>query len=93
MKALKKIMFFPIYFIALLANTLAEVIKQAFSFISGLFFLLMMICLIVTLLNHAWSQCLLLSVLIAIGYAGLFTVVSLKVLIEDFKNYCFVKVF
>ena len=93
MKALNRIIFFPIYFIALLANTLAEVVKQAFSFISGVFFLLMMICLIVTLLNHAWSQCLLLSVLIVIGYAGLFAVVSIKVLIEEFKNYCFDKVF
>lgn len=93
MKVLNKILFFPIYIIALLINLLAEVVKQAFSFVSGLFFLLMLICLVVTVLNHAWSQCLLLAVLIVIGYAGLFGVVAIKVLIEEFKNYCFGKVF
>lgn len=43
MKVLNKILFFPIYIIALLINLLAEVVKQAFSFVSGLFFLLMLI--------------------------------------------------
>ena len=93
MKVLNKILFFPVYIIALLINLLAEVVKQAFSFVSGLFFLLMLICLMITVINHAWSQCLLLVALIVIGYAGLFGVVAFKVLIEEFKNYCFGKVF
>ena len=93
MKVLKRILFFPIYLIAVVINLLAEVVKQAFSFVSGLFFLVMGLCLIVTLLNHAWSQCLLLGAFIVIGYAGLFGIVIIKVLIEEFKNYCFGKVF
>ena len=93
MKALNKILFFPIYLIALFVNLLVEVAKQAFSFVSGLFFLVMLVCMIVTVLNHAWSQCLLLGVLMVIGYAGLFGVVVIRVLIEEFKNYCFGKVF
>ena len=44
MKVLNKILFFPVYIIALLTHLLAEVVKQAFSFVSGLFFLLMLIC-------------------------------------------------
>ena len=93
MKVLNKILFFPIYLIALFVNLFAEVVKQAFSFVSGLFFLVMLVCLIVTVLNHAWSQCLLLVALIVIGYAGLFGLVAIKVLLEEFKNYCFKKVF
>lgn len=93
MKVLNKILFFPIYLIALFVNLLVEVVEQAFSFVSGLFFLLMLVCLIVTVLNHAWSQCLILVALIVIGYAGLFGLVAIKVLLEEFKNYCFKKVF
>lgn len=93
MKVLSKILFFPIFLIALFVNFFAKVIKQAFSFVSGLFFLVMLVCLIVTVLNHAWSQCLLLGALIAIGYASLFGLVAMKVLLEEFKNYCFGKVF
>ena len=93
MKVLNKILFFPIYFIALIMNVLAVGIKQAFSIISGLFFMVMVLCLFVTLLNHAWSQCLLLGAFIVLGYAVLFGVVTFKVLIEEFKNYCFGKVF
>lgn len=92
MKVLNKILSFPIYLIVLFVNLLAEVVKQAFSFVPGVFFLVMLVCLIVTVLNHAWNQCLLLGILIVIGYAGLFGVVAIKVLIEEFKNYCFGKV-
>lgn len=93
MRVLNKILFFPIYLLALLADLLVELIKNAFTFISGAFFLLMLVCLAVTILNHAWSQCLLLGALIAIGYGGLFVVIAVKVLLEEFKNFCFGKVF
>lgn len=93
MKIINRILFFPIYLTAVLANLMAGVIKHAFSFFCGIFFLVMMLCLAVTVLNHAWTQCLLLGVLMLFGYAGLFGIVAIKVLIEEFKNFCFKKVF
>ena len=93
MRVLNRIFFFPIYLLALFADLIAELVKNAFAFISGAFFLLMLVCLAVTILNHAWRQCLLLGALIAIGYGGLFGVIAVKVLLEEFKNFCFGKVF
>ena len=93
MRILNRILFFPIYLLALFVDLIAELVKNAFTFISGVFFLLMLVCFAVTILNHAWGQCLLLSALIAIGYGGLFGVIAVKVLLEEFKNFCFGKVF
>lgn len=54
---------------------------------------MMAVCLLITILNHAWEQTLLLAVLMLLGYGILFAVVAMKVVIEEFKNFCFAKVF
>lgn len=93
MRVINTVLFLPIYLLALVANMMAEIVKQAFSFVCGFFFLMMAACLLVTILNHAWEQTILLVVLILIGYGILFAVVAFKVVIEEFKNFCFAKVF
>ena len=93
MSVMNRVLFLPVYLLALLANGVAEIVKQAFSYVCGFFFLMMLICMAVTVLNHAWEQTLLLGVLMHLGYGILFGVVALKVMIEEFKNYCFRKVF
>lgn len=93
MRILRKILFMPALLLASIANVMAGVIKQVFSFISGIFFLLMILCLFVTVLNRAWSSMLILMALLLMGYAVLFGVVVLKVVIEEFKDYCLRKVF
>lgn len=93
MRVINKVLFLPIYLVAVVMNLTAEIVKQAFSFVCGFFFLMMAVCLLVTILNHAWEQTLLLIVLLLIGYGILFSVVAMKVVIEEFKNYCFGKVF
>lgn len=93
MSVMSRVLFLPVYLLALLANGVAEIVKQAFSYVCGFFFLMMLICMAVTVLNHAWEQTLLLGVLMLLGYGILFGVVALKVVIEEFKNFCFRKVF
>ena len=89
MGVIKKVLFLPLYLLAVIVNLITEAIKQMFSFVCGAFFLLMAIFVIITILNHAWEQTILLMVLILIGYIVLFGVVALKVVIEEFKNFCF----
>lgn len=93
MRVINTVLFLPIYLLALVANMMAEIVKQAFSYVCGFFFLMMIVCIAVTILNHAWEQTLLLAVLMFLGYGILFAVVALKVVIEEFKNFCFAKVF
>ena len=93
MRVINKVLFLPIYLVALVMNLAAEIVKQAFSFVCGFFFLMMATCLLVTILNHAWAQTILLAVLMLLGYGILFAVVALKVMIEEFKNFCFAQVF
>lgn len=93
MRILRKILFMPVLLLASIANVMAGVIKQVFSLISGIFFLLMILCLCVTVLNRAWSSMLILMALLLMGYGVLFGVVVLKVVIEEFKDYCLRKVF
>ena len=83
---MSRIVFLPVYLMALIANAVAEIVKQAFSYVCGFFFLMMLICMAVTVLNHEWEQTLLLGVLMLIGYGVLFGVVALKVVIEEFKS-------
>ena len=93
MCVMNRVLFLPVYLLALLANGVAEIVKQAFSYVCGFFFLMMLICMAVTVLNHTWEQTLLLGVLMLLGHGILFGVVVLKVVIEEFKNFCFRKVF
>lgn len=89
MRVIKRVLFLPLYLLAVIVNLITDIIKQMFSFVCGTFFLIMAIFLLVTILNHAWKQTILLMVLIIIGYIALFGVVTLKVVIEEFKNFCF----
>ena len=93
MRILKRILFMPVLLLGSIANVMAGVIKRVFSLISGIFFLLMILCLCVTVLNRAWSSMLILMALLLMGYGVLFGVVVLKVVIEELKDYCFRKVF
>ena len=93
MRMLMKVFYLPLYLLAFVTNLIAEIIKQALSYVCGFFFLMMITCMAVTILNHAWEQTLLLAVLMLLGYGILFAVVALKVVIEEFKNFCFEKVF
>lgn len=93
MRILRKIIFMPVLLVASIANVMAGVIQQVFSLISGIFFLLMILCLCVTALNRAWSSMLILLALLLMGYGVLFGVVVLKVVIEELKDYCLRKVF
>ena len=93
MRMLMKVFYLPLYLLAFVTNLIAEIIKQALSYVCGFFFLMMITCMAVTILNHAWEQTLLLAVLMLLGYGILFAVVALKVVIEEFKNFCFAKVF
>ena len=93
MSVMNRVLFLPVYLLALLANGVAEIVKHAFSYVWGFFFLLMLICMAVTVLNHAWEQTLLLGILMLLGHGILFGVAVLKVVIEEFKNFCFRKVF
>lgn len=93
MRVINKVLFLPIYLVALVMNLAAEIVKQAFSFVCGFFFLMMAACLLVTILNHAWEQTILLAVLMLLGYGILFAIVALKVVIEEFKTFCFAQVF
>lgn len=93
MRILRKILFMPVLLLVSIANAMAGVIKRVFSLISGIFFLLMILCLCVTVLNRAWSSMLILMALLLMGYGVLFGVVVLKVVIEELKDYCLRKVF
>ena len=93
MRILKRILFMPVLLLASIANVMAGVIKRVFSLISGIFFLLMILCLCVTVLNRAWSSMLILMALLFMGYGVLFGVVVLQVVIEELKDYCLRKVF
>ena len=93
MSLIFRILFFPIYLMLLLFYLIAEIVQHAFSYVCGFFFLLMVLCMIVTILNHAWAQTLLLLVLMLIGYSILFGVVAIKVVIEEAKNLCLGKMF
>lgn len=93
MSLILKIMFLPIYLAVLLVSVIAGFVKQTFSYVCGFFFLMMLVCTVITILNHAWSQTLLLIVLMLIGYALLFGVVATKVLIDEIKIFCFGKMF
>ena len=87
MRVLKRVLFFPIYLLVVVASLIAEFVKQAFSFVCGFFFLMVLACLVITILNHAWEQVVLLIALMLFGYTILFGVVAMKVIIEEFKNF------
>ena len=93
MSLILKIIFFPIYLTTLFFYLIAWIIQHAFSYVCGFFFLLMALCIVVTILNHAWAQTLLLFVLMLIGYLLLFGMAAIKIAIEEVKNFCFGKVF
>lgn len=93
MSLILKVIFFPIYLMMLFLGLVAEIVQHAFSYVCGFFFLMMVFCIGITVLNHAWSQTLLLIVLMLIGYLILFGVVAIKIFIEEAKNFCFEKVF
>lgn len=88
MRIIKKVLFLPLYLLAVIVNLIADIIKQTFSFICGTFFLMMTIFVLVTILNHAWKQTILLMILGLIGYMVLFGVIALNIVIEEFKNFC-----
>lgn len=93
MRMLMRAFYLPLYLLALVTNLMAEIVSKAFSFIFGLFSLIIFLCILVTILNHAWNQTFLLIVIFLGGYGILFGMVALKVMIEEFKNFCFQKVF
>lgn len=93
MRVINRVLFLPIYLLALVANIIAEIVKQAYSYVCGFFFLMMIVCMAITIMNHAWGQTLLLAVLMLFGYGILFAVVSLKVVIEELKNFCLAQIF
>lgn len=88
MKVLKKVLFIPAYFTSLILNLMAWIAKGVVSLAGGILLLFLTGCMIITLVNHAWIQALFLFSLLILGYVLLVGVVFVKVLIEEFKNFC-----
>lgn len=93
MRFIKRVLFLPLYLLAVVVKLIADTMKKMFSFVCGTFFLMMVIFVLITIFNHAWKQTLLLMILILIGYMVLFGAIALNVVIEEFKNYCLKKTF
>lgn len=93
MRVLKKAVFVPVYFLACALNLSAGIAKKILSLVSGIFFLLMIAGMVITVMNHAWNQLLIFLVLMALGYGILFGIAVIKVLIEELKDFCIRKVF
>ncbi len=93
MRILKKAIFVPIYLLACVLNIAAGIANQFFSLVSGIFLLLMIAGAVVTIMNQAWNQLLILIAITILGFGILFGVVAIKVAIEEFKDFCYRKVF
>ena len=89
MKILRKLIFFPAFVMVSLMNLSAAFIKKAVTMISGVYFLLMIAGILISLCSKAWSQLIIFAGLAASGYIILFLIVAIKIFIEELKEFCF----
>lgn len=93
MRILMRVLFLPLYLLTLVFSIVAGLTTKAFSIIYGIFRLLMLVCIVFAVINHNWNQLIFFGIFYLCGYAALFGIVAMKVFLEEFRKYCFGKVF